>query len=106
MANYLLLFYDIFSVERAHLVPNKENVCKGKIPDTILPNKELTFLHTKTKDAMRSSRPSTSRHHTTIMSSGKLILNLIFQFCMLSIIQVLSSSGYAGDIVYIETFSS
>ncbi|KAA3463280.1 Histone deacetylase superfamily [Gossypium australe] len=60
-----------FSIERAHLVPNKENVCKGKILDTILPNKELTVLHTKTEDAMRSSRPSPSRHHTTIMSSGK-----------------------------------
>ncbi|XP_052480821.1 uncharacterized protein LOC105764711 isoform X3 [Gossypium raimondii] len=61
------------AVERAHLVPNKENVCKGKISDTILPNKELTVLHTKTEDAMRSSRPSPSRHHTTIMSSGQNI---------------------------------
>ncbi|MBA0773085.1 hypothetical protein Gotri_008386 [Gossypium trilobum] len=58
------------TVERAHLVPNKENVCKGKISDTILPNKELTVLHTKTEDAMRSSRPSPSRHHTTIMSQN------------------------------------
>ncbi|KAB2000076.1 hypothetical protein ES319_D12G206000v1 [Gossypium barbadense] len=61
------------AVERAHLVPNKENVCQGKISDTILPNKELTVLHTKTEDAMRSSRPSPSRHHTTIMSSGQNI---------------------------------
>ncbi|MBA0863004.1 hypothetical protein Goshw_015441 [Gossypium schwendimanii] len=66
------------TVERAHLVPNKENVCKGKISDTILPNKELTVLHTKTEDAMRSSRPSPSRHHTTIMSSGKINSKLDF----------------------------
>ncbi|KAK8323088.1 hypothetical protein V6Z12_A12G210400 [Gossypium hirsutum] len=61
------------AVERADLVPNKENACKGKISDTILPNKELTMLHAKTEDAMRSSRPSPSRLHTTIMSSGQNI---------------------------------
>ncbi|KAK6250069.1 hypothetical protein SCA6_004074 [Theobroma cacao] len=49
------------------VVPNKENVCKGQISDAILPNNKQTILPTKTEETMRSSRPSPSRLHTTIV---------------------------------------
>ncbi|XWS47933.1 hypothetical protein CRYUN_Cryun13aG0028600 [Craigia yunnanensis] len=56
--------------ESAHVVPNKENVCKGQILDAILPEKGLTLLHTKTEKAMRSSRPSPSRLRTAIVGQN------------------------------------
>ncbi|KAK6250067.1 hypothetical protein SCA6_004072, partial [Theobroma cacao] len=54
-------------VESDLVVPSKENVCKGQISDAILPNNKQTILPTKTEEAMRSSRPSPSRLHTTIV---------------------------------------
>ncbi|KAK8604104.1 hypothetical protein V6N13_096566 [Hibiscus sabdariffa] len=59
-----------------HVVPNKENVHKGKMSDTILPDKEFTNLHSNTEDAMRATRSSPSRHHTTIISSDQSFPNV------------------------------
>ncbi|XVE56819.1 hypothetical protein DITRI_Ditri04bG0041400 [Diplodiscus trichospermus] len=58
-------------VESAHVVPNKEIVCKGQILDVILPDKDIRILHTKTDEATRSVEPSPSRLHTTIIDSGR-----------------------------------
>ncbi|KAE8730886.1 hypothetical protein F3Y22_tig00002847pilonHSYRG00075 [Hibiscus syriacus] len=41
-------------IETAHVAPNKENVRKGMISDTILPDKELTHLHSKTEDPVKT----------------------------------------------------
>ncbi|KAK9021315.1 hypothetical protein V6N11_011310 [Hibiscus sabdariffa] len=66
----------IINTESVHVVPNKENVHKGKISDTVLPDKEFTNLHSNTEDAMRATRSSPSRHHTTIISSGQSFPNV------------------------------
>ncbi|XP_022738663.1 uncharacterized protein LOC111291283 isoform X2 [Durio zibethinus] len=55
----------------ALVVPNKENVCKGHTLDATPPDEEHRSLHTKTDEAMTSSRPSTSRPRTTIVGSGR-----------------------------------
>ncbi|XP_021286689.1 uncharacterized protein LOC110418321 [Herrania umbratica] len=63
-------------VESDLVVSNKENVCKGHISDTILPNNKQTILPTKTEETMRSSRPSPSRLHTTIVGSERESWNI------------------------------
>ncbi|XVF49970.1 hypothetical protein PTKIN_Ptkin04bG0058900 [Pterospermum kingtungense] len=58
-------------VESAHVVPNKENVCKGQMLDAILPDKDLSILQSKNKESMRLSLTSPSRLHTNIVGSGQ-----------------------------------
>ncbi|XP_039026256.1 uncharacterized protein LOC120159764 [Hibiscus syriacus] len=66
----------IVNTETAHVAPNKENVRKGMISDTILPDKELTHLHSKTEDPVRATQHLPSKHHTTTINAGQNFHNV------------------------------